>query len=514
MSVSVFNVVPVSEANRQVFRYLSGLHLAAVAVIMGFGATTPLGVTALLFVLVSAGVNAWPAYRRSPFAVVASFSTCLYFVIPLAFILMAGDRFRFGEGLSELPATAVQYSQSAPWALLFLTLLFLSATIGLVLGPQLWSARDEQAGAVAVDGSLPIGLLGIVVLFATIQAAEAFLATRADGTSTGESLWQFVFFDTAYLMLLPVVMWARLTQATATAYRKIGWQFAAVLALFFLQATLGSTSKGSILTLVLLTFITPLSFFTDSPRTLCLMPTGKAIVTGIVVALWMFFVAQGLRVVIFSGETRSVATFVEAIRTGGAAGGLAIDPEAIAYRLSATLDRYVIIFHSHLYEGHSPAYAREFSSYLGKNLSNLMLMGTPYPEAYVPSSNLLVPVLQKAALFGESSKADLIRSLNTQPFSGYGVATILAGGFAPMLVLALSGALAWLYHGFRSVAARLSLLSLYWLLLQSYGSEVAIGVTVHIGVSLVIFLLSMRFWPFRSAVRLGDVRPRLRPNIP
>jgi hypothetical protein len=234
---------------------------------------------------------------------------------------------------------------------------------------------------------------------------------------------------------------------------------------------------------------------------LCLTPTRKAIITGVVLALLMFFVAQGLRVVIFSGQARSISTFVEAIRTGGAAGGLSIDPEAIAYRLSATLDRYVIIFHSHLYEGHSQAYAQEFSSYLGKNLANLMLLGTPYPEAYVPSSNLLVPVLQKAPLFGESSKADLIRSLNTQPFSGYGVATVLTGSLAPLLIFTVSAAIAVLYRWARGVAARLSLLSLYWLVLQSYGAEVAFGVTFHIWVSLVVFLVSMRLWPVRASAR-------------
>ena len=91
MSSPLLNTVSVAAATRQIFRYLAVVHFAAGAVILTLGQFTAISFAALLFIGASALVNRLRAYRRSPFALIASVVICLYFVIPLAFI---GDRKR------------------------------------------------------------------------------------------------------------------------------------------------------------------------------------------------------------------------------------------------------------------------------------------------------------------------------------------------------------------------------------------------------------------------------------
>jgi hypothetical protein len=164
----------------------------------------------------------------------------------------------------------------------------------------------------------------------------------------------------------------------------------------------------------------------------------------------------------------------------------------IGYRLSAGLDRYVLIFHAHLYTGYAPAYASEYAVYLGKSFANLILPGTPYKEAYMPSSSLLPALLVKAPLLGETSKTDLIRSLNTQPYTIFGVATILAGLGAPVLLFVAFGFLSLAYRMVRWIPARVAMIYMCMTALMSYGIEVVVANAVHIGLSLAIFIWLMR----------------------
>ena len=166
----------------------------------------------------------------------------------------------------------------------------------------------------------------------------------------------------------------------------------------------------------------------------------------------------------------------------------------IGYRVATSLDRYILLFDAHLYSGHSGAYALQFAEYLGKNLLNLVLPGTPFPEAYAPSSNLMPAVLSSGPLMGESSKAQLLLSLNTQPYTVFGVAIVLCGALAPFAVFAVGGILSLAYRLTRNVPVRLSLIYLFNAAVHSYGIEVVIANAIHLGVSMFIFVWMMRSW--------------------
>jgi hypothetical protein len=210
--------------------------------------------------------------------------------------------------------------------------------------------------------------------------------------------------------------------------------------------------------------------------------------------VWVFFLAQALRVAIFTGGSLSVGTILGAAFSSDVQSSLGSMLTVIGYRVAAALDRYILLFDAHLYSGHSGAYALQFVEYLGKNLLNLVLPGTPFPEAYAPSSNLMPAVLSSAPLMGESSKAQLLLSLNTQPYSVFGVAIVLCGALAPIAVFAFGGILSLTYRVTRNVPVRLALIYLFNAAVHSYGIEVVVANAIHLGVSMFLFVWMMRSW--------------------
>ncbi len=509
LSPHLFNTVTVATATRQIFRYLRLVHLTAAALIVLFGRFSPIAMSALLFVGASWLVNRSPRYRRSPFALGASFTTCVYFVLPLVFISIAGSSYEFGYGLSGIPKESAEYARAAPIAIVCLTILFLAGVCGLSAAT---TRREPSAGALLrrLLPEMPIGMLGVVVLLSAYQSAEAIIQIRLTGNETAESLWQFIFFDSAYLMLLPIVVSTRLTQHAASRRLYAEWQFGLLLLGFFAQATLGSTSKGFILTLILMSFVIPLSYFQASRTVLCLMPSKKMVAAALVLSIGVFFVAQALRVAVYTGESRSVLAVMASMFAQDSDQSALTSLSPVAYRLSAPVDRFILIFDAHLYNGHSSAYAAEYARYLARNFVNLVLPGTPFLDAYTPSSNLLVPVLFHDPLMGEASKEALIRALNTQPFTIFGVAILLSGWVAPLLVFGVSAVLGAGYRLVSGVPARLAVIYLYLMAVHSYGPEVVLANTLHFGVSLFIFVWLMRtfretrrvIWPRRILARL------------
>jgi hypothetical protein len=493
VTLRLFETVTADSATRQFFKYLSLVHWMAAVAIVVFGDFTALALSALVLTAVSGCINRWHRYRRSPFALVASVSTCVYFVLPAVFIAISGDGYQFGEGLASVPRDVADYAHSAPLAIAYLAVLLLTLAASLALSA---GRREPKASTLLrnLRPDMPIGVLAIVVLVLAQLSNDALLLIRATGSSTVESLWGFIFFDHAYLMLLPVVVSLRLLRRGSTRQLIINWQFALILILFLLQATIGSTSKGFILTLFVLSFVMPLSYLQSSRTVLCLMPSRLTIAVGLIGSVWVYFLAQALRVAIFTGGSLSVGTILGAAFSSEAQGSLGSMLAVIGYRVATSLDRYILLFDTHLYGGHSGTYALQFAEYLGKNFLNLVLPGTPFPEAYAPSSNLMPAVLSSGLLMGDSSKAQLLLSLNTQPYTLFGVAIVLCGAFAPIAVFAAGAVLGLMYRLIHNVPVRLALIYLFNAAVHSYGIEVVLANAIHLGLSMFLFVWMMRSW--------------------
>jgi hypothetical protein len=112
----------------------------------------------------------------------------------------------------------------------------------------------------------------------------------------------------------------------------------------------------------------------------------------------------------------------------------------------------------------------------------------------VPSSNLLPSVLGRNPLMGEASKAELLLSLNTQPYTLFGLCIIVGGWLAPALVFLFGALLATLNRVFTAVWIQLGLLYFVFMANLGYGGEVVIANALHASVSLLVFLVLMRVY--------------------
>jgi hypothetical protein len=223
------------------------------------------------------------------------------------------------------------------------------------------------------------------------------------------------------------------------------------------------------------------------------MPSPAALWMGVLVSLWVFVLAEAWRLVVFSGQSAGLAGVLSVLKAQLADFSITRIIATVAYRLSTALDRYVLIVDAHLF-AHSTAYAVSFASYLVRSFLNLVLPGTPYLDAYTPSSNLLPLVLTGQPLVGAATKAELIVSLNTQPYTMYGVAVLLLGKGAPFLIFTMTAAVGLFYRMVHSVSARLALMYLFFAGIHVYGFEVAAANAIHLAVSLYIFIWLMRGW--------------------
>jgi len=179
----------------------------------------------------------------------------------------------------------------------------------------------------------------------------------------------------------------------------------------------------------------------------------------------------------------------------------------ILYRLSwGGVDRFSLIVQSFSTNAFDYDYAREFFNYLAKNTLNLLLPGTPFPESYAPSSQLFSQVIHKGDMSGEIDTEVLIRALNTQPYTIFGVLVIMFGFAAPIVLYLSTFAYIFVFNKTSNTFIKITLIYFFWVALSSFGLEVCIGNSVHLFVSiLLMYFLIKVFSLFR--MRLTSIRP-------
>ena len=170
-------------------------------------------------------------------------------------------------------------------------------------------------------------------------------------------------------------------------------------------------------------------------------------------------------------------------------------------------DRFMLICTTFLSSDVGPYAINEYVPYILKNGANMLLPGTPYSESYAPSSQLFPEVINLAPLDGDLSAAYLLSSINSQPYTIFGVLTILFGWLSPVLIFFYHILLSLLYKQLKNFYARITLIYFYFTAMQSFGIEIALGYAYHIIISLVFmhfFLLVLSKIHIRTTEFVGE----------
>lgn len=429
-------------------------------------------------------------FRRSPFAILFCFFTFLYFNIPAAFILVEGSEYIYGEGLVSIPFTQSDYQQALPLGFLFLLVSWVAVWGGIIFS----STRKQIINRTRFSSIklLHILIIGIIVLVITWLDNQRVADVHISGEGGSNSLGAFIFFDHAYLVMAGLLLFFKLNEPRFIGHSRnitllISAIFIGYISIFFLAG-----SKAAILVIFILLVFFPFCYFRIYPHARCSFPSPKYLVMLAILTLPLFYLALIQRISLSSGITPNLNVIFAGIAEIDVS--LAYDiAKQIFYRFSqGGIDRFLLIFQSFVYNEFDPNTALEFVSYIAKNTLNLVLPGTPFPESYAPSSQLFHQVLEHNLIAGEIDSIQLLKSLNTQPYTIFGIFMVISGLFAPLFLFIFSFVIIFVFNKLDNIFVKITIIYFFSSALSSYGIEVAFGNSVHLLVSILIMYLLMK----------------------
>jgi len=477
-----------------------------------------LAVSSAMFNILAAYLNWWPRYQRLPGSIIISFQMAIYFSLPVVWIGLTPSSYDF-TAYFLTPGTNERYSQSLPLAIGYLAIAMFSLIAGMLLGPKLRKIAPGISDMPPIRYSfdhVPLILLVVVVAWIGLLDVLEVLASfsqrfEVDRVGKKESLIALLLNDAAFLLLFPSLFYSTFLGAKRVDTTFAKGFYLCVTLIFIINYTI-ATSKAGILLVFLPMYLYPIALNYSSTR--CVYwPTRLTFLTLAVAAVALFAYSMISRQLLFTGSALSAVSFgllLDVITDSNSYSGnlfLAMF-SPILDRLSSSLNNYVTIF-THYYSDYDLAFATDFAEYLLKSFANLMLPGTPFLDAYLPSSSMLPKVLEKSELIGLGDSSTFWVSANTQSYTIFGVLLILVG---PVMALPILMAGGFLYSNIcaritNPIYRTLAILG-FSLILFSYGVEVAMQTIVHFFVAtsfmVLLFYSSHRIIRiFRSPYRVN-----------
>ncbi len=457
-----------------------------------------------MYIVIVSVLSRHKKFRKSSFSILLCFFTLLYLNIPIAFILFEGSDYIFGEGLTSIPFAQSDYQQSLPLGLLYLSLLWVATWFGVISVDA--KIQEINQKIFSSNRLAHILLLGAIVLIVTGIENQSFADVRLEDVEKINSLLAFVFFDHAYLVMVGLILYFKLNESHyVSSQRKVN-SLMLLIFITFIALNFIAGSKGAILVVFILFMLLPLSTFREYPHALVSFLSMKFFMMFIFLAPILFYFASIQRATLGAGIAPDLSTLLAGIFEFDSS--VFYDTvEHIIYRLSwGGIDRFLLIFQSFSIDSFDVNTEREFVNYLAKNTLNLILPGTPFPEAYAPSSQLFPQVIEKNLVGGEIEKSALIISLNTQPYTLFGVFIIIFGFAAPVFLYLFTFAYVFVFNKVGNVFIKITMLYFFFGALSSYGIEVVFGNSVHLLVSISLMYFLLKIISFYS-VRPNQIRP-------
>lgn len=456
-----------------------------------------LALSTAVFNIFAAYLNWWPRYRRLPGAVLLSFQMAIYFSLPLVWVGLTQSSYDF-TSYFVAPGSNEQYSESLPLAIGYLVIAMLSLIVGMVFGNKLEKTSSATI-ELPIRHSFESGSLILLVMvvawisFRDVMEVLTSLSERFEADQAGkeQNLIAFLLNDAAFLLLFPLLFFSIFIGANRldTFFAKTFYLFVSLIFIFIYTA---GTSKAGVLLVFLPLYIYPIAISYSSAQNVY-WPTWQTFFILSTLATILFVYSSFSRQLLSIGGVLSFGLVLDALTdSGNYSSNIVVSIFApILDRLSSTINNYVVIF-AHYSENYDPIFAIKFAWYILKSFLNLMLPGTPFLDAYLPSSSMLPQVLEKAELVGLGDGSTFWVSANTQSYSIIGVLLILVGPVIALPVLMAGGFIFSNIYGriANPIYRALAILG-FQLIFFSYGVEVAMQTIVHFFVAtsfMVLFL--------------------------
>lgn len=437
------------------------------------------------YIVLSAILSINNRFRKSQFALIYCVFLLLYLIIPASFMLTMGRGYVFGEGIS-IPITQDVYFENLHYYFMVCGVFSVAAWLGVILGPRTKDSNFYRSPYIQNINIQLLIILGVVVVLVTFYDNLEFRSVFL-GNEKQESILAFLFSDRAYLLLAGVVITSHINKAQGgddTTTKAASLVFILYVALFSVAG-----SKGGILIVLTLFVLYPIYCSTQgkSEKVMALLPSIFVIFT--FVSLPVYYVTSIYRELTSLGHVITFENIYNSMFTVDY--GLIFTD--VLYRLSAGgFDRLVIIIQSY-YLSDGIQNSSEYVYYIIKNIVNMLLPGTPFQEAYAPSSNLFTQFVAGDVVGFDGDSTALQISLNTQAYTVFGVFAIASGIFAPFVVFLFVYVLSSIYAKTNSSFLRLVLMLFFGSALSSYGFDIVVGVTFHLAISMLFMMMLLYY---------------------
>jgi hypothetical protein len=444
------------------------------------------------FILLSFSFNLLLAYlytlksvRRIPGMILLLLNNFIYIQIPILYMFSKGVEYNF-QGFILTPNIDSFYYESMFTGSLFFISCFLFLIFGLLIGNSLKFKKKLVAEQFKSPNTLYTWIIiAFITFYFIFLDNSANVSARTEEVAKGVNIFAFFFSDKTFQTIFPVLFFLIPIKSKT---KSLTWFFL-ILLLFFALNMQGS-SKASILLIFTAFFLTPIAIFYNENNKEVIWPRRQLFIFGIAISIPLFIFTSLARELSGTGVTISWELLNNLYSQVGDV-DLGIVSDLILLRLSAMYNNFILIF-SHYSKEIDFSYRLHFASYSWASFLNLVLPGTPFPEAYVPTSQLFPKVLEQNIMESNLDNIALRQQANTQPYSYFGFLMIVFGGTLTIILSFFSGVLfSLIYRLISKTYIKAVLVFAFSVIFNSYALEAGLQfiIITFLTSALMVYLL-------------------------
>ena len=487
------------------FFYLSNCEKAKSLIFKAFNICNLASLTATLFsgvnketivfsflVVSSCFFNLIKKYTLNSLSLIYSSFISLSVILPCGYILYNLKTYEFGYEIGfSLPYKNQIYTENIFSTIWWVSIINILVSIVICFSKKAKTYKKQNV-FINENKYLSVFLVTLVVLFVNYIKSLKTIQAFADPMNDGASLTSYLSLltsDTVYLVIFSLWIFQKRPKFADKAF------FLAVLLCFSLFDVILCGSKGSFLKIFNYCYLIPIAFLTRVEKSKIIVPSFKSILLTFSLSLYLFNFSKVYRNQLFEENTslkiKIENTFEKISQVNSTTLEIFIELfHKGMVRQSADFDRLCIITQDFL----KPIPQQEgkiLFFYISKNLINQLLPGTPFPESYNPSSNMF----EKIIFLDKIDKTGSIEEMggtNTQPFTLFGLMTILAGNLAIIPLIIITYIASATVNSTQNPVIGMASLIFYKNLLHCYGFEIVIKELVICIISIYFFIFIFR----------------------
>jgi len=421
-------------------------------------------------------------FKKIPVYLFLGFNTILYFQVPIVYVSTMNELHAFDTHLL-MPKSDSFYNNYIFTACIVYLITYFILILGLGFGNKI-KIKPISFFSNVFNKTKTINyllILAIIAFFINFIDLQSIFESKILNQEKKENFFKLIFNDRFFSILFCVIFYRFPPSKNSKKF------YLSIVFLFFLLMIYAG-SKAAILLIFLFFFLVPVCVYYNSDVKIY-WPSKKMLLFFVVIAPLLFLFSMAYRIIINTPVVQELLSF-SSLSLLASSFEFAELCNLIFSRFSVTLNNYIAIYSS-FFDFESLAYRLTFLEYTFKGTLNLLLPGTPYPESYVPSSQLLNNVLSMQQLEPSLDKVSLLVQANTQPYTLFGWLTILFGPLSIFISFFFGFLSSILYNFIHSDFIKGCLIIIISGFLILYSIEVQIQISVFIIASCTILYLCL-----------------------